>query len=377
MPFVYRSPPVEAKILPSIFILYAMRSLQSARSEIVFSPLLIDNRTNFAWSENMKLLMTRALLLLLGLFAGGVWLATTSAAQTWPRQPVKFIIPFGPGAGADIGARLIQDRLAARWGKPVVIENRPGGDSMIAIQAVMSANDDHTFLWGPSGSFIVHPHIYAKLPYNPDDIVPIARYSITLLSFSVPASLNFKNLADFVERIRKEPDKYNAAAVPGITELAFDNFAVTAGLKMAKVPYKDIVQAANDLGEARIHAYASSYAIVRPHREAGRVKVLALLGRDRAPSAPDIPTAREEGFPALEMEGLVGLFGTKAVSPELRERIGADIVAVSNDKEIEAKLNATAQIPARGGAKEFQAAIDAQRAQVAAIVKTLGLKPTR
>ena len=75
--------------------------------------------------------------------------------QAWPQQPVRFIIPFGPGAGADIGARLIQDRLQARWGKPVVIDNRPGGDSMIAIQAVLSANDDHTFFWGPSGSFIV------------------------------------------------------------------------------------------------------------------------------------------------------------------------------------------------------------------------------
>ncbi|HWP25386.1 MAG TPA: tripartite tricarboxylate transporter substrate binding protein [Xanthobacteraceae bacterium] len=325
----------------------------------------------------MKLTISRVPLLILGLLAGVVLLVKASEAQTWPRQPVKLIIPFGPGAGADIGARLIQDRLAARWGKPVVIENRPGGDSMIAIQAVLSANDDHTFLWGPSGNFIVHPHLYSKLPYNPDDLVPIARYSITILAVGVPASMNFKDLADFVDRIRKEPGKYNSAAVPGITELAFDYFAKTAGLSMTKVPYKDIVQAATDLGEARIHAYAASYAIVRPHREAGRVKVLALMGRDRAPSIPDIPTARELGFPALEMEGLVGLFGTKAVSPELRERIGADIVAVSNDKEIEAKLNATAQIPARGGAKEFQAAIDAQRAQVATIVKALGVKPTR
>src|SRR5256886_10331262 len=80
--------------------------------------------------------------------------------QAGPQKPVRFILPFGPGAGADIGARLIQDRLQARWGKPVVIENRPGGDSMIAIQAVLAANDDHTFLWGPSGSFIVHPYQY-------------------------------------------------------------------------------------------------------------------------------------------------------------------------------------------------------------------------
>src|SRR6266508_6238779 len=110
--------------------------------------------------------------------------ASPAQAQTqaWPQRPVKFIIPLGPGAGADIGARLIQDRLQARWGKPVVIDNRPGGDSIIAIQAVLSANDDHTFLWGPSGNFIVHPYLYQKLLYTPDDILTIASFSATVLS---------------------------------------------------------------------------------------------------------------------------------------------------------------------------------------------------
>ncbi len=95
------------------------------------------------------------------------------AQGQWPQRPVRWIIPFGPGAGADIGARLIQERLQKQWGQPVVIDNRPGGDSIIAIQAVLSANDDHTFLWGPSGNFIVHPFQYKKLPYDPNDLVPV------------------------------------------------------------------------------------------------------------------------------------------------------------------------------------------------------------
>jgi tripartite-type tricarboxylate transporter receptor subunit TctC len=101
------------------------------------------------------------------------------------------------------------------------------------------------------------------------------------------------------------------------------------------------------------------------------------MGAKRAPSLPDLPTAVEQGFPALEMEGLVGLFGTKAVSAELREKIGADIVAVANDKEVEDRLNATAQSPARGGAKEFTDHIERQKAQIATIVKELDIKPTR
>jgi tripartite-type tricarboxylate transporter receptor subunit TctC len=298
-------------------------------------------------------------------------------AQAWPQGPVRLILPFGPGAGADIGARLIQERLQARWGKPVVIENRPGGDSMIAIQAMLSANDDHTFLWGPSGSFIVHPYQYRKLPYDPADLVPVARYSSTILGVAVPASMKIATLADFVERARAEPGKFNSAAVPGITELAFDYFAYSAKITTTKVPYKDIVQAVNDLAEDRLQIYSASYAILRPLREAGRITVVAQMGRERAPSLPEIPTGIEAGFPALEMDGNVGLFGSKALPAELRERIGADVVAAADDKEIDDKLKATAQTPSRGGAQEFAASIEQQRAQIAAIAKALGIQPTR
>jgi len=298
-------------------------------------------------------------------------------AQSWPQRPVRFIIPFGPGAGADIGARLIQERLQKKWGQPVVIENRPGGDSIIAIQAVLSANDDHTFLWGPSGNFIVHPFQYKKLPYDPNDIVPVARYSSTILSIGVPASMKIKTVAELVKATRANDGKFNAAAVPGITELAQDYFMHNAKLNTQKVPYKDIVQAANDLSEGRLQIYSSSYAIQRPHHEGGRITVLATFGKTRAPSLPDIPTGIEAGFPELEMDGNVGLFASKAVPAALVERIGNDIVEVSNDKLIDDRLNQTAQTPARGGAKEFAASIAEQRAHIAKVAKTLGLQPTR
>ena len=114
---------------------------------------------------------TRRQALATAFLAAPALLATRTQAQTpaqaWPQRPVRFIIPFGPGAGADIGARLIQEKLSTRWGKPVVIDNRPGGDSIIAIQAVLSANDDHTFLWGPSGNFIVHPYLYQEAVLQP------------------------------------------------------------------------------------------------------------------------------------------------------------------------------------------------------------------
>jgi len=139
------------------------------------------------------------------------------------------------------------------------------------------------------------------------------------------------------------------------------------------VPYRDTVQAAADLGEGRIQVYASSYAILRPQTEAGRIKVLAVMGRERAPSLPAIPAAAEAGYPALEMEGLVGLFGIKTMSAELRERIAADIIAASRDPSVEAKLNASAQTLNPGGPKEFAESIARQRAQIAVIAKAVGI----
>jgi tripartite-type tricarboxylate transporter receptor subunit TctC len=303
--------------------------------------------------------------------------APVQAQGQWPQRPVRFVIPFGPGAGADIGARLIQERLQKKWGQPVVIENRPGGDSIIAIQAVLSANDDHTFLWGPSGNFIVHPFQYKKMSYDPSDIVPVARYSSTILGVGVPSSMKIKTVAEFVKQARAQPGKFNSAAVPGITELALDYFMHNAKITTQKVPYKDIVQAATDLAEGRLQIYSASYAILRPQTDGGRITPLAQLGKTRAPTLPNLPTGIEAGFPELEMDGNVGLFASKAVPAALVERIGADIVAVANDKSVEDRLNATAQTPARGGAKEFAKSIAEQRAYIAKIVKTLGIQPTR
>ena len=192
--------------------------------------------------------------------------------QAWPQRPVRFIVTLGPGSGVDIGARLVADRLPARWGKPVVVENRPGADGLVAIQAFVNAADDHTLLFTPAGSFTVHPLQYSKLPYVPEDLVPIARVSNTILAIAVPTSLNIGSLAEFVKYARAEPGKLNAAVVSGITEFTFDYFVKTAGLSIAKVPYRDIVQAATDLSEGRLQVMMSSYAILQPLVQAGRVQ---------------------------------------------------------------------------------------------------------
>lgn len=307
------------------------------------------------------------------------WGWTPSAAQPqpqyWPQRPVKFIVPLGPGAGVDIGARLLSDRLPARWGKPVVIENRPGGDGMVAIQAFLSANDDHTFLFAPSGNFTVHPYQYDKLPYAPEDLVPIARVSNTIIAVAAPTSMNVATMTDWVAQAQARPGKLNGTAVPGFTEFVFDYFVKTAGLDLQKIPYRDTVQAATDLGENRIQIYMSSYAILRPQTDAGRIKLLVVNGRERVSMLPSVPTVFEAGYPELEYEGLVGLFGRRSMSRDLVAKIGADVIAATKDPAVVNSLNATAQMVNPGGPSEFAASIDAQRAQIAKIARALGTKP--
>lgn len=303
-------------------------------------------------------------------------LPAQAQAQDWPQRTVRFIIPFGAGAGADIGARLFAERLAARWGKAVVVENRPGGDGLVAIAAFTGANDDHTLLFAATGSFTVHPYMHEKLPYNAErDLIPIARVSNTIIAIAVPAAMNIASLAQLVTRARAESGKFNAGLVPGITEFVWDGFVKGAGLSVAKVPYKDIVPATTDLGEGRLQVMMASYAILQPQAQAGRIKVIAVNGRERVPFLPDLPTVFEAGFPALELEGLVGLLGPKVMSRELREKIGADVVAVAADPTIATRLARTAQVLNPGGPAAFTAAIRMQTEQVAAIAQALGIKP--
>jgi tripartite-type tricarboxylate transporter receptor subunit TctC len=156
-----------------------------------------------------------------GLVAALPAAAQAQAQQPWPQRQVKFILPFGPGSATDIAARLIGDKLAAKWGKPVIVENKPGADGLLAINAFTSAADDHVLLYASSASFIAHPYTQEKVPYDMErDLAPIARVSDTVLSAAVPAAGGYKTLREFVEGAKKAPDKHNFAGAAGLPEFA-------------------------------------------------------------------------------------------------------------------------------------------------------------
>jgi tripartite-type tricarboxylate transporter receptor subunit TctC len=302
-------------------------------------------------------------------------LASVSAsAQSWPTRPVKFILTLGPGSGADIGARLLADRLTKKWDQPVVIENRPGGDGVVAISTFVGARDDHVLLFAPSSSFIGHPYLHDNLPYKPGDLAPIARVSNTVVAISVPVDLPVSTLKDVVELARGKPGQLNWAGLTGGLDIIFEGWLKSVGADIKKVPYRNPVEAANDLASGRVQVYESAYAIARPQIQAGKIKALAVTNTARASAIPDIPTVAEAGYPALTIDGLVGLFGPPTMLKELRERIAADIKAVMDgDPVITDRLIMTAQIPNPGGPDEFAKSIDEQRAVLAKAAKELGI----
>jgi tripartite-type tricarboxylate transporter receptor subunit TctC len=302
---------------------------------------------------------------------------TESQAQSWPQRPVRFIVGLGPGSAQDIAARLFGDQLSKRWGQPVVIENKPGADGIVAINAFTGAHDPHTLLFAASGTFTAHPTQYAKLPYDPSDLVPLARVSSTIIAVSVPTALNVNTLDELVALARKEPGKLNLVPTPGTTEITFDNFLKTSGVTMTKIPYSDVTKALADLAENRVQVMVSGIAIVKSQVETGKVKLLAITNLKRAAAVPDLPTGAEAGYPALALDGLIGLFGPKNLPPGTAERIAADVQAVAADPSIGPRLAATGQQLDPGGTAEFAAAVDAQRKSIAATAKALGILPTR
>ncbi|MEA3026578.1 MAG: hypothetical protein QOF91_1863 [Alphaproteobacteria bacterium] len=302
------------------------------------------------------------------------WSALPSAAQNWPTRPVRILLPLGAGSGADIGARLIAEKLAAQWRQPVVVENRPGGDGFVAINAFVTAHDDHLLFFGPAASFTAHPYLHDKLPYDPRDLAPVARVSATLIALSAPPQLDVKSLGDLLTMARTQPGKLNWASVTGATDLVIAAFLKREGIDMAKVPYRDPVQAVNDVAEGRLHLYWASLAIVRGAIQAGRLRLLAITASEPSPVVPGAPTVKQAGFPGLTFDGLVGFYGTRDMPNALREKIAADVRAALADPTIIDRLQATGQEVVPGSAAEFAADIDKQHVGAADNAKVLGIK---
>ena len=304
--------------------------------------------------------------------------ATPSLGQSWPHRTVRIIVPIPPAAGTDIAARLFADGLAKRWSQAVIVENRPGADGLIGTAAFAAMRDDHVLLFSPAAPVTVLPILHEKLPYDPSrDLVPIALATETFIAVAASTSTKIESLSELVARARSQPGKLNYFAAAGAFPVLFAGFAKSADIDIVYVSYRDPSPAIQDLLEGRIHVVLSTLTSLLPHAESGKLKLLALTNHTRAPVMPEVTTATEAGYPAFAFDGLAGFFGPRELTAERRDRIAADVRAITTDPVIVQRLTALGQIGRGSTPAEFSTAIAEQRAKMAAIAKLIGLKPTQ
>jgi tripartite-type tricarboxylate transporter receptor subunit TctC len=320
----------------------------------------------------MRLIKRSARALAFTLLSALTLSAAPSIALTWPQHTVRLIIPLPPGIPTDLVCRLFADRLSERWHQPVVVENRQGADGIPAVSGFVSAHDDHTLLCSFPGIVTINPLTYEKLPYDPSrDLVPVVSLSDNFIGIAVSAALKVNSLDDFVKLARSQPGKLNWAASPGNPLYGFAALLKSAGIDMVQVSYRDFRPALQDVGEGRIQAVATGVGALLPQAQAGKVKLLIVNNRQRSSQAPEVPTAIEAGYPDLTLEGLTGLYGWRDMPAELKERIAADVRAAASDPvmtERVASMGSALHVSTPG---EFAAAIEEQRAKIAAIALTM------
>jgi tripartite-type tricarboxylate transporter receptor subunit TctC len=303
-------------------------------------------------------------------------LAPTAVARAeWPERAVKLIVTFPPGSANDAAARIFADALGKKWGKPVVVESRPGAEGTIGVGSFVSSPDDHALLYTVAGSITVAPLLVDKLPYDASqDLMPIAATTSIVLTLAVSNELAARSIPELIAVLRTNPGKYAWTSGPTLPRYVFAAFLKRNGLQMNFVSYRDASQPQADLGEGRIQALLTSLTASSAPVQSGKARFLAVVNPTRAATLPDLKTARELGYPELEIDGLAGIFGSKAMPQALRNRIAADVTAICADADIRRKLEAGGHNVLSGSTEELKAGIEKQRAWVTEVTKIIDIR---
>jgi tripartite-type tricarboxylate transporter receptor subunit TctC len=289
---------------------------------------------------------------------------------------VRIITPFNPGISPDAAARIFADALAKSWKQPVIVENRPGADTMIGTEAFLRAQDSHTLLFTTHSSFTVMPLLHVNVPYDPvRDAHPVSLAVEDYIGVVTAPSLEVDSLKEFVDLAKARPTQLNFYAAPGSPYLAYVAFARATGIQTMFVPYNSPVNAVSDLSEGRIHIAVVPLASVLGAIQGGKLKLIAITNSERAAVAPDVRTASEQGYPDLAFGGFLGFFAANAMTAELRERISSNIRTVLQDPEVRDRLAKLGLLPRGSTPGEFETLIEEQRARWQAIARTNNIEP--
>jgi len=299
-------------------------------------------------------------------------------AQAFPTKPVRIIVAFPPGGGTDIVARLVAARLTDTWGQGVVVENRAGASGTIGTEIAARADaDGHTLFMATMGNMTANPHLYPKMAVDPlRAFAPITKVVDVHFVFMANPALPADNVKDLIEVAKKRPGEihYSSSGPGGAPHLAMELFKRQAGINLAHVPYKGSGPGMNDLLGGRVMMTMDSLLQGYPQIKAGKLKALAVLGPKRSSLLPDVPTMAEAGVSGYSLTNWFGLLAPAATPKDAVTKVHADVTKILREAEIQKKIADMGADVVGNTPEEFGAAMRAESAQWADIIKSANIK---
>jgi tripartite-type tricarboxylate transporter receptor subunit TctC len=284
-----------------------------------------------------EMMQTNSRLLALAFVLAVALPASLARADDYPSRPIRLIVPYAAGGGADSVGRIVAKRVGESIGQPIVIENRGGAGSIIGTELVKNADPDgYTLLLGQSGPISINPAIYKKLPYDPvKDFTPVTMTTAYPYIMVVNPKLGVKTLQEFVALARSKPGElnYGTTGVGAANHLVTELFDSKAGIRMTHVPYRGTALAVTDLLAGQVQMVFADPISALPHIKAGTLIALAVTSKDRSPVAPAVPTISESGYPGFDAIAWHGILAPANTPPAIVNRLNAEIVKALKDPE--------------------------------------------
>jgi tripartite-type tricarboxylate transporter receptor subunit TctC len=315
--------------------------------------------------------MKKALLLAAALFA------TAAFAQEYPARPVHFIVPYTPGTGADILARLLAPKLTERWNVAVITENKPGATGNIGTEFVAkSPADGHTLLVVAT-SFGTTPALKASLPFDPvKSFEPVALIATSGLVVVVHPGVPARSMKEFIDLAKREPGKmhYSSPGNGGPQHLAMELLKLETGINIVHVPYKGASGALQDVVGGHVQATIAASQTAYPQVQNGKLRALGFMSAERSPAYPDVPTMKELGLSELEVETWYGMFAPAGTPAQAIAKVNAEINTALKDEAVRAVLQKQGMTPAGGPPARLGELVKRELPRWARVVKAAGIK---
>lgn len=281
------------------------------------------------------------------------------AADPYPSRPIKLLVPFPPAGISDLSARLVAEGLRVKLNQPVVIENKPGANGVIGLKEMLKADPDgYTLMVGNVGSVVIGYAIDSNAPFDPmRDMVPIAGTAEYPTAMVVNKNAPVNSLQAFVDYAKSRPGKlsFGSTGVGSLGYLAAELLMKKTGISMVHVPYRGGPAALHDLIGGSIDVIVEVFPVVMEQIRSGAIKGLAVSSSYRLPSIPNTPTFEEAGVPGYKLTGWLGIYGPPRMPEDIREKLGATIVEVVKQPDIQAKFRAIGFEPTGQNTKDFTA----------------------